>query len=184
MDYKEMVKSLLNCKDITEKQKEKLLEVFSEVNESYDERIRKEILEHIKLCTESIPDRDKYIAWLEKQSEQKVFYIRFGDIPSNEKSKIYNGEEEVGVEGGVSVYPAFVDNKGNVTIGLALPITKTTLYTQQHLLEYDNRPCYLVTGDYVGIDLDGQSLIKNVSIIKEIKNYRIKEEKQVRRNLL
>lgn len=37
-----------------------------------DEKIRKEILEHIQLCTESIPDRDKFIAWLKKQGETKV----------------------------------------------------------------------------------------------------------------
>ena len=48
-----------------------LQNVFPELIESEDERIRKAILEHIQLCTESIPDRDKFIAWLEKQGEQK-----------------------------------------------------------------------------------------------------------------
>lgn len=107
-----------------------------------------------------------------KQNEQ--LYIRFGDIPPNEKSKIYRGEEEIGCENGVSVYPAFETDEGNIVLGLSLPITKTTLYTQQHLLEYDNRPCYLVKGDYVGKDSDGQPLINNVSIIKKIDEYRVK----------
>lgn len=100
-------------------------------------------------------------------------YIRFGDIPPDEKSKIYRGEEEIGCENGVCVYPVFETGEGDIALGLILPITKTTLYSQQHLLEYDNRPCYLVKGDYVGKDCDGQPLIKNVSIIKRIDGYRL-----------
>ena len=118
-----------------------------------------------------------YCKYIEKQGEQEQLYIRFGEIPTDEKSKIYQGEIEVGTENGVSVYPAFKLN-GNIVLGLTLPITKTTLYTQQHLLEYDNRPCYLVKGNYIGKDTDGQPLINNVSVIEKIDNYRVKEEKQ------
>lgn len=119
---------------------------------------------------------------LEKQEKQ--LYIRFGEIPTDEKSKIYQGEMEVGTENGVSVYPAFKTKEGDIVLGLSLPITKTTLHTQQHLLEYDDRPCYLVKGDYVGKDADGQLLINNVSIIEKIDNYRIKEEKQNVTNII
>lgn len=115
-------------------------------------------------------------SWVEKQNEQKQLYIRFGDVPNNEKSKIYRGEEEIGEENGVSVYRAFEVN-GNIVIGLTLPITQTTLHTQQHLLEYDNRPCYIVKGNYVGEDEDGQPLINNVHIVRKIDRYRVKEEK-------
>ena len=62
-------------------------------------------------------------------------------------------------------------------MGLNLPITKTTLHTQQYLIEYDNRQCYLVKGDYIGKDTDGQPLINNITIIKKIDNYRVKEKK-------
>lgn len=117
----------------------------------------------------------KYL--LEKQDEQEQLYIRFGEIPTGEKSKIYQGEIEVGIENGVSVYPAFKTNEGNIVLGLNLPITKTTLHTQQYLIEYDNRPCYLVKGDYIGKDTDGQPLINNITIIKKIDNYRVKEKK-------
>ena len=120
------------------------------------------------------------LSWLEKQREKPckpVYYIRLGNIPSDEKSKIYRNEEEIGIEEGVSVYPAFESN-GDIVIGLSLPITQTTLYTQQHLLEYESRPCYLVTGDCVGKGSDGEPLIKNVRIIKEIKPYRIKQDKE------
>ena len=66
--------------------KEELEEIFPELTESEDERIRKELIEHIKdqiTSFISAPDcRDKYeeeelakynkwIAWLEKQKEQK-----------------------------------------------------------------------------------------------------------------
>jgi hypothetical protein len=110
----------------------------------------------------------------EEVEEKKKNYIRFGKIPDNEESGIYHGEEQTGKQEGVSVYPAIIDEKGNVAVGLSLPITATTLHTQQHLLEYDNRPCYLVTGDCVGVGVDGEPLLKNVKIVEEIKDYRKK----------
>lgn len=104
------------------------------------------------------------------------FFIRFGDIPEDEASSVWNGEELVGKEKGVSVYPAILDEKGEATgIGLWFPINRTTLYTFQHLLEYDTRPCYLVEGDELpDRGVDGEPLIVNVKIIREIKEYRKK----------
>lgn len=117
-------------------------------------------------------------AFIAGQSEQEQLYIRFGEIPADEKSRIYQREIKVGTEKGVSVYPAFKTDKGDIVLGLSLPITRTTLYTQQGLIEYDDRPCYLVKGDYVGKDTDGQPLIRNVKIIEKIDKYRAKEEKK------
>lgn len=130
-----------------------------------------------KRIDELIQKNNELCIKLEKQGEQEQLYIRFGEIPTDEKSKIYRGEMKVGTENGVSVYPAFKTDEGDIVLGLNLPITKTTLYTQQHLIEYDDRPCYLVKGDYVGKDTDGQPLINNVSIIEKIDSYRVKEEK-------
>ena len=186
-DYKKILEGVVNIINTTEKSdiisniSSYIDENCPELKESEDEKIRKEVLNWIKACHwDSIGDRwlkrDDIIAWLEKLGEQQSLYIRFGEIPNNEKSKIYRGEEEIGEEDGVSVYPAFEVN-GDIVLGLTLPITKSTLYTQQHLLEYENRPCYLVKGDYVGKDSDGQPLICNVQIIKKIDNYRVKEEK-------
>lgn len=154
---------------------EDLEQIFPELKASENERVRKEIISALKFANhEGV--YDKHITWLEKQGESnKPLYIRFGDIPSDEKSKIYRNEEEIGIEESVSVYPAFEIN-GDIVIGLSLPITQTTLHTQQHLLEYENRPCYLVTGDYVGKGSDGEPLIKNVRIIKKIKTLQNKEE--------
>lgn len=156
---------------------------FPELVESEDEKVEKAIFGMVydsdnELWSSYGVSKSDVLAWLEKQGEQKQLYIRFGEIPTDEKSKIYRGEIEVGTENGVSVYPAFKTDEGDIVLGLSLPITKTTLYTQQHLIEYDNRPCYLVNGDYIGKDTDGQPLINNVSIIKKIDSYRVKEEKQ------
>lgn len=123
--------------------------------------------------------KEEILAWLEKQDKNnKPLYIRFGDIPKDEKSKVYNGEIEIGTEKGVSVYPAFEDLEGNIVLGLSLPVTKTSLYTQQHLLEYDNRACYLVSGDYIGKGTDGEPLLRNIKIIREIKDFRVKQGEQ------
>lgn len=153
-------------------------EIFTELKESEDDKIRKEIISILRNAywTSNKNRFNKLVDWLEKQGEQEQLYIRFGEIPTDEKSKIYRGEIEIGIENGVSVYPAFKTNEGNIILGLNLPITETTLHTQQHLIEYDNRPCYLVKGDYIGKDTDGQPLINNVSIIEKIDNYRVKEK--------
>lgn len=189
-DYKKILEGVVNIISTTE-----VSEIISnicsyidencpELTESKDERIRKWLVGYFNQYTiDGMPvvfgndlNVKDVIAWLEKQGEQQSLYIRFGEIPDNEKSKIYRGEEEIGEEDGVSVYPAFEVNE-NIVLGLTLPITKSTLYTQQHLLEYENRPCYLVKGDCVGKDADGQPLICNIRIIKKIDNYRVKEEK-------
>lgn len=190
-DYKKILEGVVNIINTTEKSDtvsnicSYIDENCPELKESEDEKIRRRLIGYFnQYATDSIEEFGNdlkvkdVIAWLEKQSEPKAepFYIRFGDIPDDEKSKIYYGEEEIGEEDGVSVYPAFEVN-GNIVLGLTLPITKSTLYTQQHLLEYENRPCYLVKGDCIGKDADGQPLICNIQIIKKIDNYRVKEEK-------
>lgn len=189
-DYKKILKGIVNIINTAEKSDIGFTNICNyigekcpELKESEDERIRKTLIEYIKGIKSwnyflGI-SKEQMIAWLEKQdNSDKSLYIRFGDIPTNGKSKVYNGEIEIGIEEGISVYPAFEDKEGNIILGLNLPITKTSLHTQQHLLEYDNRPCYLVTGDYVGKGTDGEPLIKNVRIIKEIKPYRIKQDKE------
>ena len=185
MEKKEKVKAYGEDIERTEKSYGNRIaeEIFPELKENEDEKIRRWIIDDIKYNINNEFNNSKYtkeakkaIAWLEKQGKQEQLYIHFGEIPTDEKSKIYRGEIEVGIENGVSVYPAFKTNEGNIVLGLNLPITETTLHTQQHLIEYDNRPCYLVKGDYIGKDTDGQPLINNVSIIEKIDNYRDKEK--------
>ena len=92
-------------------------------------------------------------------------YIRFGDIPEDECSIIHWRGEEVGKEDGVSVYEAKIDDYGNISVCLPLPINENTLDTFRNLVEYESRPCYLVSGDYVGKGADNEPLIKNVHIV-------------------
>ena len=96
------------------------------------------------------------------------YYLRFGEIPENEESGIWQHGDFVGKEIGVSVYDAVI-KRNNILIALPLPMTESTLDTFQGFVEYDNRPCYLVTGKMVGKGKDGEPLLKNVKIIKEIK---------------
>lgn len=86
MDYEEKYKTALErarkWKDKSGMPKDKqgiLNDIFPELAESEDERIRKAILEHIQLCTESIPDRDKFIAYLEKQGEKDKLIKELGE---------------------------------------------------------------------------------------------------------
>ncbi len=44
-----------------------------------------------------------------------IFY-RFGEIPKNEKSGIWKGEEKVGEEFGVSVYEAHKNINGHIPL--------------------------------------------------------------------
>jgi len=105
-------------------------------------------------------------------------YIRFGDIPEDECSSIYWRGEFVGKENGVSVYDAKIDDWGNLSVCLPLPINRNTLDTFRSLVEYDDRPCYLVTGDYVGKGTDNEPLIKNITVIEKIEKYRDNKEQE------
>lgn len=98
-------------------------------------------------------------------------FIRFGLIPENEISKIYtsNGDAQQYFkdEIGVSCYHC---SKIKNEYYIVLPhITDTTLGTLHGLYyNYKNRKSYLVEGDLVGYGTDGEPLIKNTKIIKEI----------------
>ena len=72
MDYKEKVIAMLNSKELSQEQKEKLENIFPELKENEDERIRKDIISYLrneKIVKKYISDIeiDKWIAWLEKQ---------------------------------------------------------------------------------------------------------------------
>lgn len=99
----------------------------------------------------------------------KQKYIRFGDIPKGERSTIWRVETEIGKEQGVSVYDYFCTDNDTIGVVLPLPITENALNTFTNLVKYDDRPCYLVEGDCVGKGSDGEPLLRNVNIVKQIK---------------
>lgn len=97
-----------------------------------------------------------------------IFY-RFGEIPKNEKSCIWKGEEKVGEEFGVSVYEAHKNINGTYSPVLPMPVNMSTLDTFLYFIRYYNGKKYLVTGDVLPfVGTDWEPLIKNVKILKEL----------------
>lgn len=102
--------------------------------------------------------------------KRKREYIRFGKIPDNEQSNIYRHGELVGKEIGVSVYDCCY-NRGKYCIIYPNPSNEDTICDFSGFMFYTPRsPIYLVTGEEVGIGSDGEPLLKNVKIIKDISN--------------
>lgn len=102
------------------------------------------------------------------------FYIRFGEIPKTEKSKVYrNGDSVIGEEPGVSVYDTvFYDGEWKIIYP-----NPSTEHTAQDINDFVldiaknnsfKRQAYLVSGDKVGTGQDGEPLIVNVKIIQNI----------------
>lgn len=97
-----------------------------------------------------------------------IFY-RFGEIPKNEKSCIWKGEEKIGEELGVSVYEAHKNINGLYSPVLPMPTNTSALDTFLHLIRYYSGKKYLVKGDVLPfVGTDGEPLIKNVKILKEL----------------
>lgn len=111
------------------------------------------------------------------------YYIRVGEVPENETSKIYRGDTVIGEEEGVSVYNA-VKIKDKWHIVMPTPFTMGQGDTYETLIqevtecrfEIDRpRKVFLVTGDETGIGSDNEPLIKNVRIIQEITKQYLKQ---------
>ena len=116
---------------------------------------------------------------LEKLSEphtSEKFYIRIGDIPSEEKSAVYKGDVVIGYEDGVSVYDC-VETDGLYRIVMPFPLKEGQGMTYECLIqeitqcryEIENpRNVYLVSGIEVGKGHDNEPLIKEVKILKDL----------------
>lgn len=97
-----------------------------------------------------------------------IFY-RFGKIPKNEKSCIWRGDEEIGEEPGVSVYEAHKNINGTYSPVIPFPIKEKTLNDFIYHIGYFTGNKYLVTGELLNeTGTDGEPLIKNVKILKEL----------------
>jgi len=93
-------------------------------------------------------------------------YLRFGEIPENERSGIYDGDlGKISEEIGVSVYNV-IKKKGVYNILLPMPIKQGHIFDLSGFLETRNK--YLLNGDEVGIGSNGEPLLINVKVIKKI----------------
>jgi hypothetical protein len=96
-------------------------------------------------------------------TEQEL-YVRFGDIPEDERS--WNSTDEC-YEDGVSVYDAEVASVPSDSDAHAMfvPVGPKTL----QILMLAQRDTYLVTGDRVGTGVDGEPVLRNVEIVAELR---------------
>lgn len=98
-------------------------------------------------------------------------YIRFKKIPLDEISGVYDGDlGKIRDELGVSCYKAV---KTNETYQIILPsLDDGCLYDLLHFIQDSKNgeiPIYLIDGDEVGIGTYGEPVLKNITIIKELK---------------
>ena len=104
---------------------------------------------------------------------QPVFrdlYIRFGKIPENEQSNMKHHFENIGKEVGVSCYRVHF-NRGKYLPIIPIPCTEDTLCTLDYCLVEASkglRPVYIITGDEVGMGVDKEPLLKNITIVEDI----------------
>ena len=97
-----------------------------------------------------------------------IFY-RFGEIPKNEKSCIWRGEEEIGEEPGVSVYEAHKNINGTYSPVLPFPTNEKAFNDFIEHIAYFTGNKYLVIGDLLDeTGTNGEPLIKNVKILKKL----------------
>lgn len=94
----------------------------------------------------------------------KKTFVRFGDIPALGKSKNYLTEVN---EIGISVYDAVELEDGSVRI-IFPNLTYSACVSLSGVIE---RPMYEVSGDIVGTGSDGEPLLKNIRIIRQLKPY-------------
>jgi hypothetical protein len=100
----------------------------------------------------------------------KKQYLRFGEIPYNEKSRIFsNGDDTSRNEIGVSCYEVIYDDYYKHYRILLPPLLNIkTLNDLIRFLEYSSKKIYIIEGDYYGIGSDMEPVLKNIKIIKEI----------------
>lgn len=98
-------------------------------------------------------------------------YIRFGNIPINERSGIYRGDEgKIGEEIGVSCYDCAWIN-GEYRVLLPSRPSRYTCPTLHNLFDKyvsGKLNMYIVAGIEVGKGQDNEPLLRNVEIIEEV----------------
>ena len=144
-------------RNATEEEKQQLLNVIKRDGYKWDEETK--TLE--KIIVSHTPEK---------------FYIRIGEIPSNEKSKVHRGDVVVGYEDGVSVYDC-IETDGLYRIVMPFPLKEGQGMTYEGLIqeitqcryEIENpRNVYLVSGMEVGKGHDNEPVIKDVKILKDL----------------
>lgn len=113
-----------------------------------------------------------------------IFY-RFGEIPEDACSSIWNNNNEViGKEKGVSVYEAHKNINGTYSPVLPFPTNEMAFNDFIYNVKYFTGNKYLVTGDLLDeTGTDGEPLIKNVKILRKLQLMKIENIKFKAKNL-
>ena len=100
-------------------------------------------------------------------------YIRIGELPPDGKSKIHNPADNsiVGEELGVSVFEYIEDR------GIVVPNTERARGDFLMLMNSWWKPQYIVSGKEIGIGQDGEPILKDVKIIKVLKEAKTSNER-------
>ena len=98
------------------------------------------------------------------------YFYRFGDIPEDEYSSIWNNNDEViGKEKDISVYEAHKNLNGTYSPVIPFPTNEKALNDFIYHIGYFIGNKYLVTGDLLDTTgTNGEPLINNVKIIKKL----------------
>ena len=95
------------------------------------------------------------------------YYIRFGEIPENERSNVYHADQLIKQENGVSVWDSAIANDIYYPI---LPVNPNEYAVQDYVsFLWGNKSVYLVTGDELDeVGFCSEPLLVNVEIIREL----------------
>lgn len=174
----------------TEEEKAKLFDAIKEKGYKWNEETKtleklvehkfkyKDIISNISLSTIGYKwnKETKTLEKLSVPSTPEKFYIRIGDIPSEEKSSVYRGDVVIGYEDGVSVYDC-IETDGLYRIVMPFPLKEGQGMTYECLIQEitqcryeieNHRNVYLVSGIEVGKGNDNEPVIKNVKILKDL----------------
>lgn len=98
----------------------------------------------------------------------KNLFIRFGEIPDDERSNAYRGDEILSRESGVSVWRAILSENNYYPVLPDNP-NESTIADYFSFITKCDRNVYLVTGDECkNLGSDNEPLLRNVKIIKDI----------------
>ena len=146
----------------TEKEKENIKNLFKEASEHTLDRSR-EVNMGLSESLEYIFGKENL--QYQQDTNERRYFLRFGELPQNGRSSIYRGEEKIGEENGVSVFDCTQD-----TYQLILPqkLSRSLMSDVQGFFNYLNRPLYLVSGVQVGIGHDNEPIITDVKVECEL----------------
>ena len=94
------------------------------------------------------------------------YYIRFGSIPIDEKSKVHRGDAIIREESGVSVWECVFAN--DVPFPVLPQNASESAIADYFYFLFGNKPVYLVTGtELSNHGSAGEPLLKDVQVIEE-----------------